>query len=74
MGEAQGCHPETPRHGGIDDASYAAAGIERAKSRPEGVSALPKNGDSTFGATRRMVEAAGIEPASESVPQKALQA
>ena len=27
-----------------------------------------------FGAKRRMVEAAGIEPASESMPQKALQA
>jgi len=37
-------------------------------------SRVPTNGDSTFGPKARMVEAAGIEPASESVPQKALQA
>ena len=37
-------------------------------------SRAPRPGDSNHSGKARMVEAAGIEPASENVPRKALQA
>ena len=76
MTEASSCAREAA---GIDDRSKAlrareAAGIERARRRPKGGGALLIPGASNHSGKARMVEAAGVEPASESMPQKALQA
>ena len=51
-----------------------AAGVDRAKPSAKREDALLIPSASNHSAKGRMVEAAGIEPASESVPQKALQA
>ena len=56
------------------EAALEAAGIDKAKPRPKGAGALLIPSDSNHSGKARMVEAAGVEPASENVPQKALQA
>jgi len=62
-------------------AAREAAGIDDRRKAPEPCrrqarrrSRVPIPGDSDHSGKARMVEAAGIEPASESMPQKALQA
>ena len=47
-----------------------AAGVEHV-GEPEGRSHLPDRGAETSRARRRVVEAAGVEPASESTPSQA---